>query len=188
MPFNLIISATAEEEISGHDGIEILLPQLPKIDCGIVGEPTLMKMAIAEKGLLVLDCTAHGIAGHAARNEGVNAIYKAMKDIDWFSTFQFTETSSFLGPVHMAVTSVNTQNKAHNIVPSECSFVVDIRVNEFYSFDEIIDEIRRNIQSEVVPRSTRLKPSFIEENHPLVIAGSSMGLNLMDRQPVRTGH
>ena len=115
-----------------------MLPQLPKIDCGIVGEPTLMKMAIAEKGLLVLDCTAHGIAGHAARNEGVNAIYKAMKDIQWLSNFQFEKTSPFLGPVHIAVTSVSTQNKAHNIVPSECSFVVDIRVNEFYSFDDVI--------------------------------------------------
>ena len=176
LPFNLILAATAEEEISGHDGIEILLPQLPKIDCGIVGEPTLMKMAIAEKGLLVLDCTAHGIAGHAARNEGINAIYKAMNDIHWFSTFQFEKTSSFLGPVHMAVTSVSTQNKAHNIVPSECSFTVDIRVNEFYSFDDIINEVRKNIQSEVMPRSTRLKPSFIEESHPLVIAGSSIGL------------
>ncbi len=176
LAFNLILAATAEEEISGHDGIEILLPQLPKIDCGIVGEPTLMKMAIAEKGLLVLDCTAHGIAGHAARNEGINAIYKAMNDIHWFSTFQFEKTSSFLGPVHMAVTSVSTQNKAHNIVPSECSFTVDIRVNEFYSFDVIINEVRKDIQSEVMPRSTRLKPSFIEESHPLVIAGSSIGL------------
>jgi acetylornithine deacetylase len=176
LPFNLILAATAEEEISGHDGIEILLPQLPKIDCGIVGEPTLMKMAIAEKGLLVLDCTAHGIAGHAARNEGINAIYKAMNDIHWFSTFQFEKTSSFLGPVHMAVTSVSTQNKAHNIVPSECSFIVDIRVNEFYSFDDIINEVRKNIQSEVMPRSTRLKPSFIEVGHPLVIAGDAMGL------------
>ena len=176
LAFNLILAATAEEEISGHDGIEILLPQLPKIDCGIVGEPTLMKMAIAEKGLLVLDCTAHGIAGHAARNEGINAIYKAMNDIHWFSTFQFEKTSSFLGPVHMAVTSVSTQNKAHNIVPSECSFTVDIRVNEFYSFDDIINEVRKDIQSEVMPRSTRLKPSFIEESHPLVIAGSSIGL------------
>jgi acetylornithine deacetylase len=176
LPFNLIIAATAEEEISGHDGIEILLPQLPGIDCGIVGEPTLMKMAIAEKGLLVLDCTSHGIAGHAARNEGVNAIYKAMSDIQWFSTYQFEKTSAFLGPVHMAVTSVSTQNKAHNIVPSECSFIVDIRVNEFYSFEEIVNEVRKNIQSEVMPRSTRLKPSFIEQSHPLVTAGSSMGL------------
>ncbi|HSQ44803.1 MAG TPA: M20 family metallo-hydrolase [Ginsengibacter sp.] len=176
LPFNLILAATAEEEISGHDGIEVLLPQLPKIDCGVVGEPTLMKMAIAEKGLLVLDCTAHGVAGHAARNEGVNAVYKAMNDIRWFSTFQFDKTSAFLGPVHMAVTSISTKNKAHNIVPSECSFVVDIRVNEFYSFDDIIDEVKKNTISEIMPRSTRLKPSFIEENHPLVIAGSKMGL------------
>jgi acetylornithine deacetylase len=176
LPFNLILTATAEEEISGHDGIEILLPQLPKIHCGIVGEPTLMKMAIAEKGLLVLDCIAQGIAGHAARNEGVNAVYKAMNDIQWFSTFQFEKRSPFLGPVHMAVTSVNTQNKAHNIVPSECNFIVDIRVNELYTFDDIINEVRKNIQSEVMPRSTRLKPSFIEATHPLVIAGNSMGI------------
>jgi acetylornithine deacetylase len=176
LPFNLILAATAEEEISGHDGIENLLPQLPKIDCGIVGEPTLMKMAIAEKGLLVLDCTARGVAGHAARNEGINAIYKAMNDIHWFSTFQFEKTSAFLGPVHIAVTSINTQNKAHNIVPSECSFTVDIRVNEFYSFDDIINEVRKNTKSEIMPRSTRLKPSFIEENHLLVIAGNAIGL------------
>jgi len=176
LPFNLILAATAEEEISGHDGIEILLPQLPKIDCGIVGEPTLMNMAIAEKGLLVLDCIAHGVAGHAARNEGVNAVYKAMKDIEWLSTFQFEKTSPFLGPIHIAVTSINTQNKAHNMVPSECSFTVDIRVNEFYSFDEIINEIQKNTTSEIMPRSTRLKPSFIGESHPLVMAGSSMAL------------
>ncbi len=176
LPFNLILAATAEEEISGHDGIENLLPLLPKIDCGIVGEPTLMKMAIAEKGLLVLDCIAHGVSGHAARNEGINAVYKAINDIHWFSTFQFPKVSSVLGPVHMAVTSVSTENKAHNIVPSECSYVVDVRVNELYSFDEILKEINKNIQSEVWPRSTRLKPSFIEKNHPLVIAGNTMGL------------
>jgi acetylornithine deacetylase len=176
LPFNLILAATAEEEISGHNGIEILLPNLPKISCGIVGEPTLMKMAIAEKGLLVIDCKANGIAGHAARNEGVNAVYKAMNDIQWFSTFQFEKTSSFLGPVHMAVTSIRTQNKAHNIVPSECSFVVDIRVNEFYSFDDIINEVKKSVTSDVTPRSTRLKPSFIKENHPLVMAGSMMTL------------
>jgi acetylornithine deacetylase len=177
LPFNLILAATAEEEISGHNGIEILLPRLPKIDCGIVGEPTLMQMAIAEKGLLVLDCTAHGVAGHAARNEGVNAIYKAMKDIHWLSTFQFSKASSFLGPVHISVTSISSQNKAHNIVPSECSFVVDIRVNELYSFEEIIAVLKKNMICEVLPRSTRLKPSFIEENHPLVMAGTSLGLS-----------
>lgn len=176
LPFNLILTATAEEEISGHNGIEILLPMLPKIDCGIVGEPTLMKMAIAEKGLLVLDCTAHGVAGHAARSEGVNAIYKAMHDIEWFSSYQFPKTSSFLGPVHMAVTSVNTQNKAHNIVPSECSFIVDVRVNEHYTFEEVIATINNNVVCDVVPRSTRLKPSFIKEDHPLVVAGSMLGM------------
>lgn len=176
LPFNLILAVTAEEEITGHNGIEILLPILPKVDCGIVGEPTLMRMAIADKGLLVLDCIAHGVAGHAARNEGVNAIYKAVKDIEWLGTFQLPKVSSFLGPVHMAVTAVNTQNKTHNIVPSECSFVVDIRVNELYSFEEIISEISKNIASEVIPRSTRLKPSFIEKDHPLVIAGNKMNL------------
>ena len=176
LPFNLILATTAEEEISGHNGIENLLPLLPKINCGIVGEPTLMKMAIADKGLLVLDCIAQGIAGHAARNEGVNAIYKAVKDIYWFSIFQFPKVSSILGPVHIAVTSINTQNKAHNIVPSGCSYVVDVRVNELYTFEEILSEINKNVQSEVLPRSTRLKPSFIEKNHPLVIAGNNMGL------------
>jgi len=176
LPFNLVLAATAEEEISGHDGIEVLLPQLPKIDCGIVGEPTLLNMAIAEKGLLVLDCTSHGTAGHAARNEGVNAIYKAVKDIEWFSSFNFEKASEFLGPVHMAVTSVNTLNKTHNIVPSECSFTVDIRVNELYTFEELIAEVKRNVSSDVTPRSTRLKPSFIAEDHPLVISGNKLGL------------
>ena len=176
LPYNLILAATAEEEISGHNGIENLLPLLPKIDFGIVGEPTLMKMAIADKGLLVLDCIAHGAAGHAARNEGVNAIYKAVQDINWFKTFRFQKVSSVLGPVHMAVTSVGTQNKAHNIVPSECTFVVDIRVNELYTFEEILSEINKNVECEVVPRSTRLRPAFINKDHPLVIAGNNIGL------------
>ncbi|HVZ97613.1 MAG TPA: M20 family metallo-hydrolase [Chitinophagaceae bacterium] len=176
LPFNLIIAATAEEEISGHNGIEILLPQLPSIACGIVGEPTSLKMAVAEKGLLVLDCIAHGMAGHAARNEGVNAIYKAITDINWFQNFSFQRASPFLGPVHMAVTSIHTKNTAHNVVPSECSFVVDIRVNELYTFEEVISEIRKHVTSEVAPRSTRLRPSFIKEEHPLVIAGKHLGL------------
>ena len=136
-----------------------------------------MKMAIADKGLLVLDCIAQGVAGHAARDEGVNAVNKAVKDINWFNTFQFPKVSSILGPVHMAVTSLSTQNKAHNIVPSECSFVVDVRVNELYTFEEILSEINKNIRSEVLPRSIRLKPSFIKKDHPLVIAGNNMGLD-----------
>ena len=177
LPFNIIFAASAEEEISGKNGVEILLKELPKIDCAIVGEPTLLNMAVAEKGLLVLDCVAHGKAGHAARDEGVNAIYIAMKDIDWLSTFEFPKASSLLGPVHVAVTSVNTENKAHNIVPSECRFLVDIRVNELYSFEEIIFIIKENIQSEIYPRSTRLKSTFIPQDHPLVTAGTKMGLS-----------
>ncbi len=176
LPFNLIIAATAEEEISGHNGVEILLPELPPITCGIVGEPTSLKMAVAEKGLLVLDCVAYGVAGHAARNEGVNAIYEAITDINWFQNFLFQKESPFLGPVHMAVTSIHTKNTAHNVVPSECSFVVDIRVNENYTFEEVLSEIKKNVTSEVTPRSTRLRPSFIEVNHPLVSAGKKSGL------------
>ncbi|MEO8854013.1 MAG: M20 family metallo-hydrolase [Ginsengibacter sp.] len=177
LPFNIIFAATAEEEISGKNGIEILLNHLPKIDAAIVGEPTLLKMAVAEKGLLVLDCMAHGKAGHAARNEGVNAIYIAMKDINWLSTFQFPKVSSLLGPVHIAVTAINTENKTHNILPSECSFLVDIRVNEMYTFEEIISVITENFQSEILPRSTRLKSSFIAESHSLVRAGKKLGID-----------
>jgi acetylornithine deacetylase len=177
LPFNLIFAGTAEEEISGENGVEILLNHLPKIDCAIVGEPTLMKMAVAEKGLLVLDGTAHGKAGHAARDEGVNALYIAMKDIEWLSTFQFPKVSSMLGPVHIAVTSIHTLNKTHNVVPSECDFVVDIRVNEWYSFEEIIATIRENIQSEIIPRSVRLNPSLIKKDHPLVMAGTKLGIS-----------
>jgi len=177
LPFNIIFAASAEEEISGKNGIEILLRHLPKIDAAIVGEPTLLKMAVAEKGLLVLDCIAHGQAGHAARNEGVNAIYLAMKDINWLSTFQFPKVSSLLGPVHIAVTAINTENKTHNIVPSECSFVVDIRVNEMYTFEDIIAVITENAKSEILPRSARLKSSFIAETHPLVVAGNKLGID-----------
>lgn len=177
LSFNIIFAASAEEEISGKNGVEILLKELPKINCAIVGEPTLLNMAVAEKGLLVLDCVARGKAGHAARNEGVNALYIAVKDIDWLSTFKFPKVSSLLGPVHVAVTSANTENKAHNIVPSECSFLVDIRVNELYSFEEIISIIKANLQSEIHPRSTRLKSTFIPHDHPLVMAGNKMGLS-----------
>ncbi|MEO8823018.1 MAG: M20 family metallo-hydrolase [Ginsengibacter sp.] len=176
IPFNILFAATAEEEISGKNGIESLLSHLPKIDCAIVGEPTLLNMAVAEKGLLVLDCTAHGKAGHAARNEGVNALYIALKDIGWLSTYQFPKVSPLLGPVHIAVTSINTENKTHNIVPSECNFLVDVRVNELYSFEEIISVIKENIKSEIHPRSIRLRSSYIKEDHLLVKAGIQLGI------------
>jgi acetylornithine deacetylase len=174
LKYNLVLAATAEEEISGKDGVEILLPQLPEIDCSIVGEPTLMNMAVAEKGLLVLDCTAHGKAGHAAREEGDNAIYKAIKDIEWFSNYKFDKISDLLGPNKMSVTIINAGSQ-HNVVPSECIFTVDIRVNELYNFDEVISIIQQNIQSEIAPRSLRLRSTNIELNHPLIKAGIDVG-------------
>ncbi len=173
--YNIVIAATAEEEISGKNGIESILSSLPKIDLAIVGEPTLTNLAIAEKGLLVLDCAATGKAGHAAREEGENAIYKAMTDISWFQTYQFPKVSEVLGPIKMSVTSICTENKAHNVVPAVCSFVVDIRVTDAYTHEEILETIKQHIQSEVKPRSMRLRSSKIEKDHPLVQAGIKLG-------------
>ncbi len=185
LKYNLIIAATAEEEISGPNGIEALLSSEEFLEqtgngnykdwTGIVGEPTQMQMAVAERGLLVMDCIAHGKAGHAARSEGENALYRALKDIDWFQHFQFEKTSPLLGPVKMTVTSINTENKAHNVVPSECSFIVDSRINELYTFEEILDIIRANVTSEVKPRSTRMRSTSIPLHHPLVLAGQDLG-------------
>ena len=171
LKFNLVFAATAEEEISGTGGIEYTLPYLPKIDYAIVGEPTQMQMAVAERGLMVLDATANGKAGHAARNEGENAIYKALRDIEWFSNYQFDKVSPLLGPSKMSVTVIETENKAHNVVPAVCRFVVDVRVNELYSFKEILDLIKSNTSSDIKPRSTRLRSTSIPLDHPLVKAG-----------------
>src|SRR5258705_2470780 len=148
LKYNIILAATAEEEISGHNGIEVLLQHLGKIDFAIVGEPTKMQMAVAEKGLMVLDCTATGRAGHAAREEGDNAIYKAIKDIEWFNSYKFDKVSDLLGPVKMSVTVIETDNKAHNVVPAQCRFVLDCRVNELYTFEEMLDTLRSNVESE----------------------------------------
>ncbi len=175
LKYNLILAASAEEEISGANGIEVLLKQLGPIDCAIVGEPTKMQMAVAERGLMVLDCIAKGKAGHAARKEGDNAIYKAIKDINWFTSYQFPKVSELLGPVNMDVTVIETENKAHNVVPAQCKFVVDVRVNEYYTFEEILEEIRKNIQSEAKPRSFRLRSTSISLDHPLVKAGLNLG-------------
>lgn len=174
LTYNLVFAATAEEEISGHNGIEALLAHLPKIECGIVGEPTQMQMAIAERGLLVLDITATGKAGHAARNEGENALYAALADIDWFRNYRFERISPLLGQVKMTVTIIETENKAHNVVPSQCRFVVDVRVNELYTFEEILTAIESNIQSEVVARSLRMRSTSISLEHPLVKAGMQL--------------
>lgn len=175
LKYNIIIAATAEEEISGTGGIEYTLKYLPQIDCAIVGEPTLMQMAVAERGLMVLDCISHGKAGHAARNEGENAIYKALKDIEWFNSYQFNKVSDLLGPSRMNVTVIETENKAHNVVPAVCKFVVDTRINELYSFEEVLDTIKANVTCEVKPRSTRLRSTSIPLDHPLVKAGLDLG-------------
>ncbi|MEY2901621.1 MAG: hypothetical protein RLY89_727 [Bacteroidota bacterium] len=174
LQYNLVLAATAEEEISGHNGVEILLSRLPKIDCGIVGEPTLLQMAVAEKGLLVLDCTAMGKPGHAAREEGDNAIYKAVKDIQWFKDYRFDRVSDLLGPMKMTVTIINAGSQ-HNVVPHECKFTTDVRVNELYTFEEVLEIIRANTLSDVQPRSSRLRSTSIALDHPLVKSGIALG-------------
>jgi len=173
LPFNVVMAATAEEEISGSGGIESIWNDLPKIDFAIVGEPTGMNIAIAEKGLLVLDCISKGKAGHAAREEGDNAIYKAMKDIEWFRSFQFPKTSATLGDIKMSVTIIQAGH-AHNQVPEECKFTVDCRVTDAYTLEEVIDIIKENVSCEVKPRSVRLRPSGIDPQHPLIKAGRQL--------------
>ncbi|MBO5699476.1 MAG: M20 family metallo-hydrolase [Bacteroidaceae bacterium] len=167
LPYNLIYLASAEEEVSGKNGIESVLPLLPKIDVAIVGEPTGMQPAIAEKGLMVLDCTAHGVSGHAAREEGVNAIYKAMVDIEWLRTHRFEKVSPLLGAVKTSVTQIQAGTQ-HNVVPDCCTFVVDVRTNECYSNAEVLEEIKQNLNADVVARSTRLNSSHIDIQHPLI--------------------
>lgn len=176
LPFNLIYAATAEEEISGSDGLASILDELGPFDLAIVGEPTKMQMAIAEKGLMVLDCTAHGKSGHAAREEGDNAIYKAIADIEKIRSYRFEKISDILGPVKMSVTVINAGSQ-HNVVPDSCSFVVDVRTNEFYSNQKACEIITGIIDSDVVPRSFRLNSSGISVDHPIVQRGVRLGLS-----------
>lgn len=173
--YNLVLALTAEEEISGENGISSILDKLPSLDCAIVGEPTQMQMAVAEKGLMVLDCTAKGRSGHAARKEGENAIYKAIKDIEWLKNHQFDRVSDFLGPIRMTTTLISAGTK-HNVVPNTCSFTVDVRTTDAYSNTETLEMIKANTQAEIIPRSTRLNPSSIPSDHPLVTAGKKMGI------------
>lgn len=174
LKYNFCLAATAEEEISGVNGLELIIPDLGQLDFGIVGEPTLMQLAIAEKGLMVLDCTAHGKAGHAAREEGENALYKAVDDINWFRTFRFPKESDIFGPIKMSVTIINAGSQ-HNVVPATCTFTVDVRVTDAYRNEEVLDIIKEHVVSDVKPRSIRLKPSSIDKNHPIVQAGISLG-------------
>ncbi len=176
MGYNIALVASAEEEISGKEGLEIVVPDLPPISFAIVGEPTEMHLAVAEKGLLVLDCTARGKSGHAARDEGENALYKAIKDIEWITGYRFPKVSPTLGPVKMSVTMINAGTQ-HNVVPDTCTFTVDVRVTEQYTLEEVVEEIQAHIQSDVDARSVRLRPSSIPIEHAIVQAGLRLGRN-----------
>lgn len=174
-PYRLIFSATAEEEVSGKGGLDLILPELGRIDFGVMGEPTGMRMAVAERGLMVLDCTAYGKSGHAARNEGVNAIYKAIEDIQWFKSHSFDRVSDFLGAVKMSVTQINAGTQ-HNVVPDRCTFVVDVRPNGMYTNPELLEMIKSSVSCEVKERSTRIGSSHLPMDHPAVVRGLSLGL------------
>ena len=174
-PYRLIFSATAEEEVSGKGGLDLLLTELGRIDFGVMGEPTGMRMAVAERGLMVLDCTAYGKSGHAARNEGINAIYKAIEDIQWFRNHSFDRVSDFLGAVKMSVTQINAGTQ-HNVVPDKCTFVVDVRPNGMYTNPELLDMIKSSVSCDVKERSTRIGSSHLPLDHPAVVRGLSLGL------------
>ncbi len=174
-PYNLIFLASCEEEVSGRNGLESVLPELPPVAFAVVGEPTGMQPAVAEKGLMVLDCTAVGQSGHAARNEGINAITQALPDIQWFNSYRFPQYSDFLGPVKMSVTMIQAGTQ-HNVVPDRCEFTVDVRTNEFYKNEELFGEIKKNVRCEVKARSFRLNSSRTEPEHPFVQRCLLMGL------------
>ncbi|PAU93602.1 acetylornithine deacetylase [Aliifodinibius salipaludis] len=175
LTYNLIFAASAEEEISGDGGLVSILNKIPKIDCAIIGEPTQMHMAVAEKGLMVLDCTAKGVSGHVAHNEGENAIFKAMKDIEWFRNYEFPEESQTLGPVKMTVSKIKAGEK-HNMVPDTCGYTVDVRSTDIYTNQDILKLIRKHVYSSIHPRSTRLNSSSIPLDHPIVESGTALGL------------
>ncbi|MBB6500734.1 M20 family metallo-hydrolase [Pedobacter cryoconitis] len=174
LPFNICLAATAEEETSGEKGLKSILDDLLPISFAIVGEPTNMQMAIAEKGSMVLDCKAFGRSGHAAREEGDNAIYRALKDIQWFSSYVFPIESRVMGPVKMTVTEVNAGIQ-HNIVPAECNFTVDVRLTDAYTEKELLHIIQNHTFCEFTVRPGVLKPSCINQLHPIVKTGLSIG-------------
>jgi acetylornithine deacetylase len=173
-PYNLVFSASAEEENTGAGGIQSIVPALGQVDLAIVGEPTGMHPAIAERGLMVLDCLSRGVAGHAAREEGVNAIYRAWPDIAWLRDHRFPRVSPLLGPVKTTVTGISA-GSLHNVVPAECRFVVDVRVNECYTNREVLDIILRHVACEVTPRSLDLNSSRLAREHPVVRRCEALG-------------
>ena len=178
-PYTLVLSLSAEEESSGRNGMEISMKEIEAacgpVACGVFGEPTSLEMVVAEKGLMVLDCKVTGVAGHAARDTGVNAIYKAIPAIEWFRNKQFERVSDQLGPVKMTVTQIAAGTQ-HNVIPDCCTFVVDIRSNGLYSNEELLNLILEEAPCEVVARSTRLHGSAISAEHPLVRRGLALGL------------
>nr|WP_315188515.1 M20 family metallo-hydrolase [uncultured Flavobacterium sp.] len=174
LPYNLVMVASAEEESSGKNGLNSVLKHLPELECAIVGEPTLMQLAVAEKGLLVLDVIVKGTASHAAHNNPDNPIYNAIPVIEWFKNFQFERISEVLGPVKMTVTQVSA-GKQHNVVPAECHLVIDIRVNDCYNNKEILETVRQHLTAEINPRSMHLNASSIPVSHGLVQAGITLG-------------
>ncbi|MFV8334319.1 M20 family metallo-hydrolase [Flavobacterium sp. GSP14] len=174
LPYNIVMVASAEEETSGKNGLNSVLKHLPDLDCAIVGEPTLMQLAIAEKGLLVLDVIVKGTASHAAHQNLDNSIYKAIPVIEWFNSYNFEKISEVLGPVKMTVTQINA-GKQHNVVPAECHLVVDIRVNDCYGNQEILDTVKANVVAAINPRSMHLNASSIPVSHGLVQSGIALG-------------
>ena len=180
LPFNLLLALTAEEEVGGENGMRACLPHIAeqgiRIDAAIVGEPTGLQPAVAERGLVVLDAVTEGVTGHAARGEGVNAIYRAMEDIDILRNFQFPKTSEVLGPISVNITQINA-GWAHNAIPDQCKWVVDVRTTDAYSNQETADMLQAAVKfSQLTPRSTRVRASVISESHPLVAECLKMGL------------
>lgn len=164
LPFNLLMIASAEEEISGPNGISSLIPSLPEAEIVLVGEPTQMRLAVAEKGLLVIDAKIHGKAGHAAREEGVNAIYLAMDDLDEIRSFEFFKTSPFLGRTKVTATVIKAGHQ-HNVIPDLCEYTLDVRVTDAYTLEEAFAELQRNLKADLTPRSMRLQSSHLPDGH-----------------------
>lgn len=175
LPYNLVYLASAEEEVSGKDGISRVIPLLPKIDVAIVGEPTSMQPAIAEKGLMVIDAVAHGKSGHAARDEGENAIYIALDDIEWIRNHKFRNKSELLGDTKMTVTVAHAGTQ-HNVIPDTCEFTIDVRTNEHYQNEFLFVYLQKHLKSELKARSFRLSSSSIPIDHPLVRKCIEMGM------------
>jgi acetylornithine deacetylase len=176
LPYNIVIVASAEEESSGPNGLNSVLKHLPNLDCAIVGEPTEMQLAIAEKGLLVLDVVVEGTPGHAAHPNDNVSIYNAINVIEWFRDYRFEKTSKVLGPMKMTVTGISA-GKQHNVVPAECQLMVDVRVNDCYTNAEVLEIIQKELAGKamVKARSLHLNSSSIDKNHPIVFAGIELG-------------